>query len=215
MSDISYMICATPRSGSTLLCHALRDSGIAGEPDEYFGPMHVSRWQAEWGDIPLANYVARVKEAGSTANGVFGVKIMQRYWQHFLNTLSPHRESWDAVTAHQVIATAFPNIKYIWMTRRDKVRQGVSWAKAMQGVPWVWMEAEPFAPEQELAFDFEMIDQFVEQTILHEAAWQEFFRVNGIVPMVVVYEDFVQNYEGTVTAVCSADARLDSENGVK
>jgi LPS sulfotransferase NodH len=33
---ISYLICTTPRSGSTLLCELLRCSGIAGRPDEYF-----------------------------------------------------------------------------------------------------------------------------------------------------------------------------------
>src|SRR5215218_1348043 len=33
---ISYLICATPRSGSTLLCAALDGTGIAGHPEEHF-----------------------------------------------------------------------------------------------------------------------------------------------------------------------------------
>ncbi len=33
---LSYLICATPRSGSTLLSQALRDMGIAGCPEEHF-----------------------------------------------------------------------------------------------------------------------------------------------------------------------------------
>lgn len=32
----SYLVCATPRSGSTLLCEALTNTGIAGYPKEYF-----------------------------------------------------------------------------------------------------------------------------------------------------------------------------------
>jgi trehalose 2-sulfotransferase len=32
----SYLICATPRSGSTLLCDALEGTGIAGRPAEHF-----------------------------------------------------------------------------------------------------------------------------------------------------------------------------------
>ena len=32
----SYLVCATPRSGSTLLCESLRNSGVAGQPREYF-----------------------------------------------------------------------------------------------------------------------------------------------------------------------------------
>jgi Stf0 sulphotransferase len=33
---MSYLICATPRSGSTLLCDALGRTGIAGRPAEHF-----------------------------------------------------------------------------------------------------------------------------------------------------------------------------------
>ena len=31
-----YLVCATPRSGSTLLCEGLESSGVAGRPREYF-----------------------------------------------------------------------------------------------------------------------------------------------------------------------------------
>jgi LPS sulfotransferase NodH len=33
---LSYLICSTPRSGSTLLCDAMTNTGIAGRPEEYF-----------------------------------------------------------------------------------------------------------------------------------------------------------------------------------
>jgi LPS sulfotransferase NodH len=36
MPDISYIIAATPRSGSNLLCEALRGTRLAGRPDEFF-----------------------------------------------------------------------------------------------------------------------------------------------------------------------------------
>ena len=32
----SYLVCATPRSGSTLLCEALAVTGVAGRPYEFF-----------------------------------------------------------------------------------------------------------------------------------------------------------------------------------
>jgi LPS sulfotransferase NodH len=32
----SYLVCATPRSGSTLLCESLERTGVAGRPREYF-----------------------------------------------------------------------------------------------------------------------------------------------------------------------------------
>jgi len=38
----SYIVCATPRSGSTLVCHALADTGVAGHPEEYFEALRHS-----------------------------------------------------------------------------------------------------------------------------------------------------------------------------
>jgi trehalose 2-sulfotransferase len=38
----SYLICATPRSGSTLLCEALTGTNVAGVPEEYFEALRHS-----------------------------------------------------------------------------------------------------------------------------------------------------------------------------
>jgi LPS sulfotransferase NodH len=40
--DASYLVCATPRSGSTLLCHLLDETGVAGHPEEYFEALQHS-----------------------------------------------------------------------------------------------------------------------------------------------------------------------------
>jgi LPS sulfotransferase NodH len=37
-----YLVCATPRSGSTLLCEALATTGIAGNPKEYFEALRTT-----------------------------------------------------------------------------------------------------------------------------------------------------------------------------
>jgi trehalose 2-sulfotransferase len=42
LPDRSYLVCATPRSGSTLVCHALEETGIAGRPEEYFEALRHS-----------------------------------------------------------------------------------------------------------------------------------------------------------------------------
>src|SRR4051794_29964134 len=41
-SERSYIVCATPRSGSTLVCHALSETGVAGRPEEYFEALRHS-----------------------------------------------------------------------------------------------------------------------------------------------------------------------------
>jgi trehalose 2-sulfotransferase len=40
--DRSYLVCATPRSGSTLVCEALAETGVAGRPEEYFEALRHS-----------------------------------------------------------------------------------------------------------------------------------------------------------------------------
>jgi len=42
LPDRSYLVCATPRSGSTLVCHALEETGVAGRPEEYFEALRHS-----------------------------------------------------------------------------------------------------------------------------------------------------------------------------
>ncbi len=35
-TGLSYLVCATQRSGSTLLCELLKGTDVAGVPDEFF-----------------------------------------------------------------------------------------------------------------------------------------------------------------------------------
>lgn len=212
MQKTSYMICTTPRSGSTLLCDALRLTGVAGNPDEYFGPMHVPRWREQWGITHPVEYLPKVLEHGSTPNGVFGVKIMKLYWANFLETLK-QADGQDEPSEYQLISAALPNLRYIWITRRNKIRQGVSWARVMEGMPWVWHEAEPYVPQKKPQFQFDLVDQFIAETVIHEAAWQEFFTKNEIKPYVVVYEDFLRSFEESMYSIFNFLGLKSPQNG--
>ncbi|UJA19789.1 hypothetical protein HJD18_05925 [Thermoleophilia bacterium SCSIO 60948] len=41
-AERSYLVCSTQRSGSTLVCEALKQSGVAGVPEEYFEALRRS-----------------------------------------------------------------------------------------------------------------------------------------------------------------------------
>jgi trehalose 2-sulfotransferase len=78
----SYLICATPRSGSTLLCGLLESSGVAGHPASYFNREGLNEYADDWriarprdGRIDQA-FVRAALTAGKTANGAFGGRIM-------------------------------------------------------------------------------------------------------------------------------------------
>ena len=85
---VSYLVAATQRSGSTLLCRALADTGVAGRPEEYFltGPPEAfppgwTFWEdgifaLPHGEMDREGYLELVFRLGTTPNGVFGAKLM-------------------------------------------------------------------------------------------------------------------------------------------
>ncbi len=79
----SYLICATPRTGSSLLCGLLESTGVAGNSESYFRQPDEHAWAAQWGiasqsggALSYADYVRAVLAAGRTENGVFSARIM-------------------------------------------------------------------------------------------------------------------------------------------
>jgi LPS sulfotransferase NodH len=137
-----------------------------------------------------------VLEAGTTANGVFGAKTL---WGQF-RALCEHPEC-ASLPLPDLMPALFPNPRYIWLTRRDKVRQAISWWRARETEQWHRHAGEPVEPVEELPFDFEQIDGRARKIIVHESLWQEYFQTCGVVPFTVVYEDLVADYEATTRRV--------------
>lgn len=195
---VHYLICATPRSGSTLLCEALRNTGLAGNPDEYFGPMHVKRWNELWKTETAAQYLDQVRRVGIGPNGVWGAKVMRLYWEDFVRQL---RDCVDtSLTDAALLSDVFPSLKCILITRRDKVRQAVSWMKFLQGSAWYWEKDDPQCVEG-LEYRPDIIRAAIEQTKVHDSEWRVFFRESGLAWTEVVYEDFVDAYEETAVKI--------------
>ena len=115
--ELSYFVCATPRSGSSFLCEVLRTTGVAGVPDDYF--WNPPFWFERWGVSDSPKFAERLLREGSTANGVFGSKLM---WDqlHDAATQFAALLGWGGAGPSDVLAAAFPNVHYVWLTRRDK-----------------------------------------------------------------------------------------------
>ncbi|MCB8944618.1 MAG: sulfotransferase domain-containing protein [Ardenticatenaceae bacterium] len=203
---ISYIICATPRSGSHLLCEALKNTKLAGIPDEYFIthegklPNETEHIIKRYGKKTLEEFRQLVFEVGSTPNGAFGISILRGDIPHILNNyreLPQYRE----LTDPQLMNVLFNNPKYIWLTRQDKVRQAVSLAKAVQTDVWRQSTHEQFERKQEPVFDFHSIDFRYNRLVEDDLEWSQFFAQQNITPFKVVYEELVNNYEQTAVAI--------------
>lgn len=213
----SYLICTTPQSGSKLLCKALNNTGTAGRPKEYFsalGKVDVANWlvrpfqsghMARWQESACADYLARIFEEGTTPNGVFGTKVMWDYFDSFICSLRQipiYRET----PVVDLLPAVFPNLRYIWFTRRDRARQAVFLWKAIQA--WTWKQEEPALSQnkpssldRQFTFNFEAIDALVQRIRADEADWWTFFDVCAIQPITVAYEELVLAPEATARTI--------------
>lgn len=202
----SYLICATPRSGSTLLCGLLRSTGVAGRPESYFRRQSVSAYADEWGLPPRGDaltevdgFVRAAVAAGSTPNGVFGARIMWGTMTELIDALSGAHADGPA-SALELLTEAFGRTRFLHLRRVDTVAQAVSWARAEQ--THYWHPGEEVATGgQEPHFDRDLIDELVHTIDRHERAWQDWFAGQGLSPFELTYEDLAEDPIGVTEAV--------------
>jgi LPS sulfotransferase NodH len=131
---------------------------------------------------------------------VFGAKIMWAYLDEFVAKLRQIPQ-YAVVPFQHLLGAVFPRLHYIYMTRRDTVRQAISHWKALQTNVWGWT-GEPLPPlAQPPLFDFAAIDGLVQATIAHDAAWQRYFAMCSVTPLTVVYEELVEAYKETALRI--------------
>lgn len=202
---LSYTIWFSQRTGSTLLCQSLAATGIAGNPQEWLYNPEEQGLVAYYGLRDHAELQAYLWQMGSTPNGVFGVKfgMYEPYFSRILATFRhfPNCPQLDHPRA-AVWEHAFPNGRHIFMTRRNKVRLAVSWWRAIKTQEWHRIRgATKTTPDLADGYHFEAINHLYNECSMREAGIQAFFSEAGIVPLTVVYEDFIQAYEGTVRKI--------------
>ena len=188
----SYLVCATPRTGSTLLCGLLTSSGVAGRPASYFNRRSLQQYADDW-LVPRPpderideTYVRAALVAGTTANGVFGGRIMAETLPELLGDLAAHAPG--AKTEVDLLGAHFGRLEFVHLRRRDVVAQAVSWAKALQ--THFWHPGEAVEPGgQDPRYDEVLIGRLVATIETFEADWTSWFAAHGIVPCEVIYEE--------------------------
>jgi LPS sulfotransferase NodH len=205
MAPPSYLVCATERSGSTLLCELLAGTGVAGTPEEYFECLSVTgraRQPREYfpadadpeilallaplqAPLPAVRWEARLADArrrGTTPNGVFGAKMMWAYLPDFLAHGNPEQQ--------------LGPLRWLHVERRDTLAQAISLWRAVQTAQW---RAEDRDSEVEPVFHAGAIAHLKRRQEAHAAAWRTWFAERGVEPMEIVYEEFAQEPE---TMIC-------------
>ena len=233
-ADRSYLICATPRSGSTLLCDLLGQTGVAGSPEEYFEALRHSglprqpdeyfdrarhaniierlafREMPDEGPRPEPNplwdagtydrYLAWALDEGTTPNGVFGAKLMWGYLGDFVALLHGI-DGLQGQPVPQLLARVFPGLRYVQITREDKVRQAVSLWRAVQTQAWRQVADDDAGARVEPQFSFRAINYLVRLLTAHDASWDAYFLGLGHRPLKLTYEELAAAPNDTVGQV--------------
>jgi LPS sulfotransferase NodH len=229
---LSYLVCATPRSGSTLLCRALTQTGVAGQPAEYFEalrhsglprrpheyfdpqrhaniverlafremPDRTAEPNPLWHPETYDQYLAWAIEQGTSANGVFAAKLMWGYLGDFAELL----RGIDGMAARplpELLARAFPGLRYVQITRENKVRQAVSLWKAVQTQTWKQEPGEQVRRAVEPVFSFRAINYLVRQLTAHDASWDAYFLGLGQEPLKLTYEELARSTDAVLARV--------------
>lgn len=202
---LSYTIWFSQRTGSTLLSKALEQTGFAGKPNEW---LNINPGESLLGHYNVKSHAELQQQLwtlGSTPNCVFGLKFSfhQPFFSQLIETFTQFPGlPGHAPSAGEVWENAFPHSRHIFMTRRNKVRLAVSWWKAIQTQEWHRITGaipQPAALADQYSFD--AIHHLFCESSLREAGIQEFFTSAGIIPLTIVYEDFIQAYDQTVRRV--------------
>ena len=208
---LSYVVCTAPRTGSTLLCGALSRTGIAGRPDEYFD-IHAhneAHWRRHLAIDQLSEYVSKVLMAGTTANGVFGLKL---HWHQAPSLRAkmladpdcpappeiPPGQTDDSL--HDLLTGRLGEVRYVWLRRRNSLAQAISYYRASLTDVWR-VPAGATAAAKHVAFDYVKIARHLELVQSFDRAWYAYFMARKLPALTVVYEDFCQSYDTTIRGV--------------
>lgn len=185
-----YILCSTPRTGSTLLCSLLSSTDVLGHPESYFREPDEDAWARRFA-LPTVRqcvrdyqaFVQAVRVAATTANGVFAGRIM---WGS-IQRMTAGLEKSSGQTDLAMLEDALGQLTFVHLTRDDVVAQAVSWARAEQTGYWQHGDTVSRRPEP----DLQQMTDLVGTIRAHNASWRAWFASNGIDPHEVSYEQVV------------------------
>lgn len=204
MTHDSYIICTNPRSGSTLLCGLLAQTGVAGNPDSFFrGPSR--QWWADHLQVAqavdlsdpafCASFLAAARAEGKGNGDLFGCRLMHESLADLITMASCLHPDLDDDLAR--IAAVFGRTAFVHLIREDKVDQAISYVRAEQTGTWHvapdGRAVEQKGPPQVPQYDFARIHQKVVELNAREAAWAIWFKQAGVHSLTVRYSDLAEN----------------------
>ena len=220
----SYLVCCTQRTGSTLLGAALRRTGIAGNPTEYFDPKFFSSKRFNSTALALPEQQAatpkpqgglftrlreshdRVMDASVTDNGVFGAKVHWSQLGYLFRMLVARGVPGADAPEYSVrtLQAYFPDLRFIFLRRMNKVAQAISAFRARRsGVYALDRRTGDRGPDAgtDISYEFTDIDRQVAEFVQADEGWAGLLEPVADLTLALTYEELSADYEGAVHRV--------------
>lgn len=211
------VIASVERTGSTLLCSLLRQTGLAGTPVEYLNIQthNFSKFRRRYG-VPKLRLIYRPIGWIRTRTGRFAWRNISwfepvSYHQYLaeiarVNTTSNGvfgiKMHWNQYKRHMLdlnLTADFWNVPVRWVriSRQDEIRQAISFVRAAQSNSW----NSNMEVKQNPIYDGSSIAAALERITSENADWQTYFEQNNIQPLNISYEQLTGEMDVTVRRV--------------
>jgi LPS sulfotransferase NodH len=208
-----YLICATPRSGSTLLCEALKATGVAGRPEEYFEAVaatgrpprpedYLAGLEDDEALALLGDAAPPAPPAYSSLAGVghYDEHLRRVYeWGTTPNGVFGAKLMWDHLgrlqtlvadrPPRELLTELFGQPRYVWVRRADVVRQAISLWRAMQTQSWRDDSADGRPGGPPPRYSLPALRHLVARLTDHNARWAELLAATRAPVLDVTYEE--------------------------
>jgi LPS sulfotransferase NodH/glycosyltransferase involved in cell wall biosynthesis len=192
-SHKDYIIFFVPRCGSTLLTDLILQTGQMGNPIEWFNPHSFAYINKLYGYDPtnFDNYIHKLLTEQRSDNGVFGAEI--EYSQ--LNKFFAVDKIWDYFD--------IDNTKIIFLNRKDKVKQAVSFYRAMNTGLWHSRTPQTQPVNSDIKYDVHLLKNALTTIINLELNLEKFFIKYNISPLRLSYEYLLSSHQSAVQSIAT------------
>jgi len=208
----SYIICTSPRSGSTLLCKMLAATGKSGNPDSHFHNPSLSGWLQAF-NLAKDNFASdhdamsavfdAARQRGTGNTGFFGLRLQRGSFDFFMQQAGILHPGLNSDIER--IEAAFGRTLFIYLTRANKLNQAISRIKATQTGLWHraadGTELERLSPPQDPVYDADEIARRLAELAELDDAWKVWFDQEKLQPMQITYDELSKGPSGVLANI--------------
>jgi len=181
------MVASIPRSGSTIFCLDLWETGVLGAPLEYLN-FHLIRNIPRWREEILnpMEYWRRIRSVRTAENGVFSYKMFPGCYKQV------------AEVSRELLALIAPT-DVIYLTREDLDAQAISYSKAMQSGAWFG----DVVSDKPLNYSYDHIVECKNLIRRQMEDWEYIFDLTKTNVVRVTYEQWLRDKEAVIVNVAA------------